>query len=174
VILYTRDEFLAAGGRHELGGLFDGKIRIAVTEIDSHERWVPRILRHELAHAFVGSRGGTRIPSWLNEGVAEYAAGIRGEDLLARLGSPLEARSLELCLIEEKCERATFYSACASIVDYLVTFRGMEGVRDVLDGLSSGKTFDAALGETFGKGEREMVREWESRVRRRAETDGRS
>jgi tetratricopeptide (TPR) repeat protein len=174
VILYTRGEYLAAGGLHETGGMYDGKIRISISGDESHERWVPRILRHELAHAFIRSRGGDSVPKWLNEGVAEYAAGARGEDFAASLESPPEERSLETCLVEDKCERATFYSASASLVDYLVTFRGMEGVRDVLDGLSSGKTLDSSLEDTFGKDERELVGEWEARVRRKAETDGRS
>jgi hypothetical protein len=57
---------------------------------------------------------------------------------------------LELCLLEEKCELDTFYPAAAAVVDYLVRFRGTEGLRDVLDGIARGNSADTALGATFG------------------------
>jgi hypothetical protein len=167
VILYTPEEYLAVGGMHETGGMFDGKIRITVRDTASNETWIPRILRHEMAHAFVRSRARARVPKWLNEGIAEYAAGIRSDDLIARLRSPPEARTLELCLLEEKCELDNFYAAAAAAVDYLVRFRGAEGLREVLDGIARGSSSDAALGAAFGKPERELVREWEAYFLRR-------
>jgi tetratricopeptide (TPR) repeat protein len=167
VILYTREEYLAAGGLHQSGGMFDGKIRITARDAASNETWIPRILRHEMAHAFVRSRASARVPKWLNEGIAEYAAGIRSEDLIIRLRSPPEARALELCLLEEKCELDTFYAAAAAVVDYLVRFRGTESLREVLDGIARGSSADAALGATFGNPQRELVREWEAYFLRR-------
>ncbi len=172
VILYTRDGYLAAGGIHESGGMFDGKIRITARDAASNETWIPRILRHEMAHAFVWSRARTRVPKWLNEGIAEYATGTRSDDLLARLRSTPEARALELCLLEETCELDTFYPAAASAVDFLVRFRGTEGLREVLDGIARGTSADAAFSTTFGKPERELVREWEAYFLRRMERAG--
>jgi hypothetical protein len=172
VILYARDEYLAAGGIHDSGGMFDGKIRITARDAASNENWIPRILRHEMAHAFVRSRAPAGVPKWLNEGIAEYASGTRSEELVARLRSPPGAPALELCLLEERCELDTFYPAAASAVDYLVRFRGTEGLRDVLDGIAGGSSADTALGAAFGKPERELVREWEAYFLRRLARGG--
>jgi tetratricopeptide (TPR) repeat protein len=173
VVLYTREEYLAAGGIHESSGMYDGKIRISIRDFDDEE-WVTHMLRHELAHAFVKSRSAAAtMPKWLSEGIAEFAAGVRSEDFTTGLDAPPEERSLELCLLEERCELARFYAAAGSLLDYLVKFHGIECVRDVLDRMAGGTAPRVAIEETFGQDEREVVREWEAYVRRRVDADGR-
>lgn len=166
VVLYTRDDYLAVGGHHQATGLYDGKIRVSVADIDSNEAWIRTTLRHELAHAFVRARAANHVPSWLNEGVAEYVVGARTEQLTRRLNGPVREGSLVRCVLDEACERATFYRASASFVDYLVKFRGMVAIRDVFDSLKRGTPIDAALQRVFGGDTRGLARDWEGYVAR--------
>lgn len=167
VVLYTREDYLAVGGDREATGLFDGKIRVSLADIESKESWVTDTLVHELAHAFVRSRVVNQLPRWLNEGIAEYVVGARMEDFTARLETPFEKGSLARCVIEDACERAAFYRASGALVDYLVEFRGMVGIRDVLDYRHRGQSIDDALERVFGDDERGLALEWERYIERR-------
>jgi hypothetical protein len=55
-----------------------------------------RVLRHELAHAFVHQSGGRDVPGWLNEGLAQRLE----NDSLSTAGSMLEATRRSLHGIE--------------------------------------------------------------------------
>ncbi len=72
IVLYDRAEFDRLTGLGDwAGGVFDGVIRVAVDDLEQERgRW-ERILRHELAHAFVRTLGGDDVPGWLNEGLAQ-------------------------------------------------------------------------------------------------------
>jgi len=48
------------------------------------------VLRHEIAHAFVSSAGGSGVPGWLNEGLAQY---LEYENLSARAARVQNART---------------------------------------------------------------------------------
>jgi|694.fasta_scaffold05382_4 tetratricopeptide (TPR) repeat protein len=73
VVLYNREEFHQATGiGHWAGGVFDGAVRIPVSDLKRDKREVERVLRHEIAHAFVAFSGGRAVPGWLNEGVAQW------------------------------------------------------------------------------------------------------
>ena len=108
------------------------------------------------------------MPRWLNEGVAEYVVGARTQHFTRTINVPIETGSLVRCIVEEACDRPMFYSASASMVDYLVKFRGMVGIRDVLDALKRGQSIDFALDAVFEADERGLAREWETYVVRRA------
>lgn len=72
VVLYTREEFDAVTGVEDwVGGIFDGTIRVPVASLTEELPRVSRVLRHELLHAFVDHVGGSEVPGWLNEGLAQ-------------------------------------------------------------------------------------------------------
>lgn len=52
------------------GALYDGRIRIPAESIEQWDQ-AKKIISHEMAHAFVSSMGGTNVPAWLNEGLAQ-------------------------------------------------------------------------------------------------------
>ena len=82
IVLYHRDGFHEATGiGHWAGGLFDGTVRVPVDDLAAEKRDLERVLRHEIAHAFVNASGGAGVPGWLNEGIAQY---LEYEDLAAR------------------------------------------------------------------------------------------
>jgi tetratricopeptide (TPR) repeat protein len=72
VVLYRRDGFHEATGMgHWAGGLYDGTVRVPVDDLKREKSALVRVLRHELAHAFIHSAGGSGVPGWLNEGIAQ-------------------------------------------------------------------------------------------------------
>jgi len=75
VIIYNDQGFKEATqqGAH-VGGLYDGKIRIPLTEADGSllpEQELRERLFHEFTHVVVRFLGGKNVPWWLNEGLAE-------------------------------------------------------------------------------------------------------
>ena len=75
VVLYKSEGFSNVTGLGDwAGGAFDGVIRVPADDLREARR-VARledVLRHEVAHAFVQSIGGKGVPSWLNEGIAQW------------------------------------------------------------------------------------------------------
>lgn len=72
VVLYKNEGFHQATGiGHWAGGLYDGAMRIPVDNLAREKNSLVRVMRHELAHAFVHESGGRDVPGWLNEGLAQ-------------------------------------------------------------------------------------------------------
>jgi tetratricopeptide (TPR) repeat protein len=90
IVLYTREEFHAATGiGHWAGGVFDGAVRVPVTDLKKDKREIERVLRHEIAHAFVHYAGGRSVPGWLNEGLAQW---LESSDFVTRAQRVAAAR----------------------------------------------------------------------------------
>jgi len=90
VIAYTASSFTDATlvGEH-VGGLYDGKIRIPLTDSAGEflsETELRQRLFHEYTHVVVRQICGDRVPWWLNEGMAET---------LSRPLEPVEKRILQ-------------------------------------------------------------------------------
>lgn len=72
VVLYKKQGFHEATGiGHWAGGLYDGAMRVPVEDLHKEKNSLVRVMRHELAHAFVHESGGRDVPGWLNEGLAQ-------------------------------------------------------------------------------------------------------
>jgi hypothetical protein len=72
VVLYKKQGFHEATGiGHWAGGLYDGAMRVPVEDLHKEKNSLARVMRHELAHAFVHESGGRDVPGWLNEGLAQ-------------------------------------------------------------------------------------------------------
>ena len=90
VVLYRKEGFHEATGiGHWAGGLFDGTVRVPVEDMQKEKNDLERVLRHEIAHAFISSAGGSGVPGWLNEGLAQY---LEYENLSARAARVQNAR----------------------------------------------------------------------------------
>jgi tetratricopeptide (TPR) repeat protein len=73
VVLYRKSGFHEATGMgHWAVGVFDGAVRVPVEDLGKEQSTLERVLRHEVAHAFVRESGGTGVPGWLNEGLAQW------------------------------------------------------------------------------------------------------
>lgn len=72
VLLYPESDFRRATGTHGwVGGLYDGKIRVPVRDVRRDRGRLLRTLRHEYAHRVLAEMAPS-LPTWLNEGVAEW------------------------------------------------------------------------------------------------------
>lgn len=136
-------------------GLYDGRIRIVIGDYPNEQDDIRRTLRHELTHAVLHSLG-TRLPTWLQEGMAQIAEGrdvsLAREALGARL--PLRVTPADLdsnwtsWTDRDKVAQAYFYSMamCAWLEEEYAT-----GVLHTLFHNVRGRTFDEGWAMTFGQ-----------------------
>ena len=136
---------------------------------------IERIVPHEVAHVLVARHLGpalSALPTWLNEGIAEYAAGAaasqvdpvalqavgRGESIpLARLDSSFQLDSTAQPLA---------YAEAASLVNYLVARRGPSVIRDLLGAVRSQRDFQSSLVQVTGWNMEELESGWRRSVSR--------
>ncbi len=138
VVLYDREAFDRITGLGDwAGGVFDGDIRVSVENLATERANWQRVLRHEFVHAYIHAVGGTEVPGWLNEGLAQWletdpglaAANAR---LAAAVGAGLELYPLEtlqgsLAAWDDADEIALAYAQSLAIVSYVARQWG-EGV----------------------------------------------
>lgn len=75
-IVQSRGAYLATSGAAEWsGGLYDGRIRVALVDDAGLEPGTRRVFAHELVHACLANLG--RFPPWLHEGLAQKLSGDR-------------------------------------------------------------------------------------------------
>lgn len=167
VVLYRRQQFRDATSiGHWAGGLYDGVVRVPVEDLSKERASLRRVLRHELAHAFVARAGAGRAPGWLNEGLAmkleDDDAAWRGrvKDAGQRLrASPaVSAEELGGTLAsiagEEKIRAA--YSLAVLLLDELVRASGERAPYELLEASAQGG-YDARFERLFGTGLAEQI-----------------
>lgn len=81
LVLHEAADYQGVGPRPEwVGAVFDGKLRVPVNMMQYPEVYRP-MLFHELTHAFVRAMTRSKIPLWINEGIAQVVDGSRaGKD----------------------------------------------------------------------------------------------
>ncbi|MBT3784363.1 hypothetical protein HOF92_05245 [bacterium] len=81
-------------------GVYDGEVRIPGLELERDEYELETLLRHEITHLFLDSMARHSIPTWLNEGIAQYFEKpfvYEGEGAFSvREEAPISARTKEL------------------------------------------------------------------------------
>ncbi|HEX9793541.1 MAG TPA: hypothetical protein VGC54_06110 [Planctomycetota bacterium] len=73
VLLLDRDRYKGDAPEWS-GGLYDGRIRVAVSDYAAERPVVQATLRHEYTHAAL-HRLGAPLPTWLHEGLAQWVEG---------------------------------------------------------------------------------------------------
>jgi tetratricopeptide (TPR) repeat protein len=168
VILYSGQQFQeVTDAPGWSGGIFDGKIRMPVGGIEEETAGLKRLLYHEYTHAVVHAIT-LRVPTWLNEGLAQYFEGReidgRERELLrkiARAGKLPSLANLEgsfMGLSGGQAEHAYLFSLSA--VQYMVDSFGMYRVKAVLDGLATGAGVDKAISDNVMLSYEEFERGW--------------
>lgn len=153
---------------------------IAIPEFDtvmigiepSNLAWGRRALTHEIAHQLVYQMTahptlGSRVPTWLNEGLAVVAEGetearnqalvdqaVASDSLptLRALNSPFSAQSGHLA--------GAAYAASENAVRFLLDAYGPERMRAMLQGLRDGLTPDEAAGRAYGRSLDQLEDAW--------------
>jgi hypothetical protein len=121
--------------------------------------WGETAVAHEMAHIVVGSQVDncySRLPSWLNEGLAVYAEGGLSSDEALLLQQAIEddtifeVRSLNDSFSNDRQRAGLAYAQSFSLVDYLVQTYGRAQMNALLDEFQAGYRADSALENTFG------------------------
>lgn len=133
------------------GGLYDGKIRIPIKDIEGQEVLLKRILFHEFTHALVKSIT-TSCPVWVNEGLAEYFS--EDEELLKwgeQVGQLIPLKYLEKGFPSSGDSRlvAVAYLESFTAVSDLIEKHGLFRIKEFLEALDKGISMPEAFRTTF-------------------------
>ena len=116
--------------------------------------WAKRTLAHEVTHLIVGDflfGPFGEIPTWLNEGLAQYAEGEMDEYLLDILNQAINndelisVKSLNSSFPTSPQKAYLAYAQSASLVNYLIDDYGWDKMKDLLEEFKEGSTCDKAL-----------------------------
>lgn len=151
-LLYTRESFRDVTQMPSwAGGLYDGRIKIPAGGVAEKTSELEKVIFHEYTHALVQRIARTRVPTWLNEGLAQYeegkSASARSADLKQMaLGGRLRLRDYDGSFLTlSSNDAAKAYLVSLSATEYLIREFGVFSAKKVLEGLGSGATFDTAL-----------------------------
>ena len=130
------------------------------------------VAAHEATHILVHRAGEGalgRVPSWLNEGLAEFgniqpgesydralAYAIRSNNLLPITGMDSQPGTPEDVII--------FYGQARSIVNFMIEEYGAEKMRELMATIKSGKNYRNAIPEVYGITPLELENQWRDRL----------
>lgn len=159
----SRRELITEGQAHSPEGVLlvlGGAPR--ASGVASHE--VTHILVHRAGEGALG-----RVPSWLNEGLAEFgniqpgesydralAYAIRTNNLLPITGMDSQPGTPEDVII--------FYGQARSIVNFMISEYGAEKMRELMATIKSGKNYRTAIPEVYGFTPLEIENQWRDRL----------
>ena len=167
VVLYTEQGFFdVTQSPSWASALYDGKLRIPISGVQSVTPELARVLKHELAHAFVTQITGGRCPQWLNEGVAQSveprSLGSHGRRLAVTFQTQqqipynvLEAGFLNL----GPAQAMLAYDESLAAVNYISDTYGSGDIQRILERIGSGSSLEAALRQTIHAGYGELEQE---------------
>lgn len=122
--------------------------------------WAGEVIPHELAHLVSGATAfncrGAWLPTWLEEGLAEYAAGPVSKENLARLEEADQAdvlpalHSLERGFSAYSDEATLSYIQSASVIAYLLETYTPQKMQELIEVIKEGNRIDDALVEVYG------------------------
>jgi len=155
VVIYPGRKFWEATGMGgNVGGLYDGKVRVPAGGLDPPSPRLGAVLRHELAHAFVDAlTGGGAGPVW-HEGIAEHFEGSAVIPALERRIAAAHQRGA--------WPPAYDHPTAHSRLEWFLGRWGLSGLRDVLREWARRGTIDAALSAVTGLDEAELEHAWGS------------
>lgn len=173
VILYAKKTFKEATLSPDWsGGLYDGKIRLPIGGLKDTNPELKAVLYHEYTHVAVRSMAkGKNIPTWLNEGIAEYEGArfvVRHMKELSRAATegkliPVKRLEGDFSDLSSK-ESSLAYLQSSSIVKYIIDKFGLHAVRSLLENIGRGEKTEDAVNkalEVYGLDYDGLVAEWE-------------
>jgi tetratricopeptide (TPR) repeat protein len=169
VILYGNRDFKSLTNAPDWsGGLYDGKIRIPVGGLTGMDENLRRILYHEYAHVLIRALARNHVPFWLNEGLAQWAAGETTAHLAQRLAQGeklLPFDRLEKSFAGLSATEASLaYAQSLSLTNFLVERFGEAQIITVLSRLGTGTNFQVAAAEILAPWDGSfdgLVQEWQ-------------
>lgn len=174
VVLYTDRQFFdVTNAPSWTGALNDGRIRVPISGKNSVDAELSRVLKHELAHSFIGQITRGRCPTWLNEGVAQLlepgSIGSNGRRLSALYAAnrAIPLNQLESSFIRfQEAEAAVAYAESLAAVEYIRETYGMSDISMTLKRIGQGQSTEAALRATIRSGYSQLESELAEFLRR--------
>ena len=132
------------------------------------ETTVAGITSHELTHILVAEAAGqgySRVPAWLNEGLAEYGNVDRGDGYTQALLHGIYTRQIKpLWYLSnfggEPEDIIIAYGQGSSVVSYLIAFYGTEKIAELMRVLDGTRTIDDAMMEVYGFDQHGLDTQW--------------
>jgi tetratricopeptide (TPR) repeat protein len=176
VVLHTTEKFAnlsgSPAGADALYDAMSGTIHVPMEGALEDLAALSRVLRHELAHAFLRrdrDARGNDLPAWLAEGLAIQLGEDPWPDLEEHpqeTGSPIPLPALEATwsrLPKESWPLA--YRESLAAVQALVDRYSMYGVRQLVNAIHSGQSVDGAMQQKLALSYAEFQRAWERAYR---------
>ena len=167
VVVYpSADGLTQASGAHQwIGGLYDGRIRVTADALNAAPGEAERLLAHEYTHALLHSVGGAKVPTWLQEGLAQLAEGGRLPPAPGRAKAPTLAQLGQSFAKASADEAARRYAAAAHFVRHVHQRGGMPLLIDAVERMGRGDAPDAAIRGVYGASTAQLYREWTDALR---------
>lgn len=136
------------------------------------------ILKHELCHLLLHEYiGSSRLPRWLDEGVAQWTSDGMAEIVMKRdrfmvhrairTGRILPLSHLDRSFPRSEQGMLLAYEKSKSVVEYIIQKHGPSGLRAILQELRWGEHIDGALSRSLGVSLEELEAEWHDSLRGR-------
>jgi tetratricopeptide (TPR) repeat protein len=153
VILYPRETFRdTVGPPAWADGLYDGKIRLASAGALSRPDRFKAVLFHEYTHAVVHRlAAGSRVPTWVNEGLAQYAeslAGARPSQVRLTRYIPLPSLHGSFTGMDERTAEVAYEESRLAVAELISRHRAYR-VKELLERLGKGRSFETAFEDTY-------------------------
>jgi tetratricopeptide (TPR) repeat protein len=153
VVLYTQQAYADITRAPDwAGALNDGRIRVPVQGLRGVTPELSRVLKHELTHSFVRQKTRGHVPTWIQEGLAQWMEGKRSGDSAGMLAEVYRAgQATSLGTLEESwmglpSDRAGYaYAWALANIEYIVETGGMGDIERILDRIGSGSSTEEAL-----------------------------
>jgi hypothetical protein len=155
VLLYPQDTFYdLTGVPPEVDGVFDGKVRVPITGLNTVPPQLRTVLRHELVHAFVALKTRGHAPRWLQEGLAQWHAGQRPPVPASAFRSLFEPRDGSAVFRIQQAfgtpaQMGAAYMASWYVVDSLQRRYSLGDMDRLLEALARGESMNQALYSAF-------------------------
>jgi hypothetical protein len=137
---------------------------------------IRKVVPHEVGHVMIARALGPALPAlptWLNEGTAEYVAGERAAQVdpvalrAVGRGMAMEFTELDAAIETRGRDAGLAYAQAASLVNFLVDRRGEAVIADLLTELRRTGDLEASLQQATGFTLDEMESTWRESVSRR-------
>ncbi|MCA8925553.1 MAG: tetratricopeptide repeat protein, partial [Planctomycetes bacterium] len=166
VVVYpAADGLTEASGAHRwIGGLYDGRIRVTADALSAPGE-ARRLLAHEYTHALLHSVGGSKVPAWLQEGLAQLAEGSSLPAPPRRGQAPTLAQLSQSFAQAGAAEAARRYAAAAHFVRHLSARGGMPLLLEVVERIGRGEAPADAVEHVYGVSLERLYQGWAETLR---------
>jgi len=176
VIIYTQEDFRSLRQTPQwVAGLYDGKIRLPLKNGGIPEQEFKCLLWHEYTHAVIFSLSNGNCPIWFNEGIAKFEeAKVAPPDLSLFINAvknksllPFSQLSSYFSMNAKPEQVALAYLEAYIFVEFVMDRWNYRVIRDVLEYIKHGKSFDDAFYEITNRTPEKLHDEWIEYIKRK-------